>query len=98
MKTHELAKLLLELPDGNITISSEIETDEFDQYGDGIVAKLISTCLIEVIDNSQCNNEVILHFEKSESELGGVDIKHALECYLAEYGIESGRCVSKEIK
>ncbi|MEC6832993.1 hypothetical protein VXS06_14595 [Photobacterium toruni] len=52
MKSHELAKLLLELPDGDVIASIDVGED----------GKVFASSICDVFD---LENEVIIHFELS---------------------------------
>lgn len=75
MGSHELARALLKMPDGELVASLDIDTGVKDKFGDVIVAKIFGYSMIDAFASQ---NEVVLQFESTGSGSGssgaGVDV------------------------
>ncbi|MEF1337508.1 hypothetical protein REH81_12065 [Vibrio rotiferianus] len=84
MRSHELAKALLEMPDGELVASLDIETDVKDKHGDEIIAKVFGYSMIEAFASQ---NEVVLQFEGSGAGGEGVDVIEVVKA--AQRGVQA---------
>lgn len=87
MRSHELAKALLEMPDGELVASLDIETDVKDKHGDEIIAKVFGYSMIEVFATRATRNEVVLQFESSGAGGEGVDVIEVVKA--AQRGVQT---------
>lgn len=65
MKSHELARRLLSMPDLDVVASVDIATGILDKHGDEIIDKIFGTSICEVFED---RTESILHFELSSKD------------------------------
>ena len=87
MTNAELAAILLQNPDAEISASLDIETKVFDKHGDEIIAKIHGYSLCEAIQIQPSPNssvqEIVLLFEQSGAG-NGIDVIETISNKLKE--------------